>query len=112
MAVSALAAPAFAAEQSRFSDVSDPDTLLAIETLRLMGALDGYPDGTFQPKGYLTRAQFCKMVIYAMNGADELSRYETITVFPDVRGSHWASSYVNMAAKGKGVIAGDRKRVV
>ncbi|MBQ2996580.1 MAG: S-layer homology domain-containing protein [Oscillibacter sp.] len=106
MAVSALAAPAFAAEQSRFSDVSDPDTLLAIETLRLMGALDGYPDGTFQPKGYLTRAQFCKMVIYAMNGADELSRYETITVFPDVRGSHWASSYVNMAAKGKGVIAG------
>lgn len=106
LAVSALGANAFAADTARFSDVSDPDTALAIETLRLMGALDGYPDGTFQPNGCLTRAQFCKMAVYAMNGEDELGLYETITVFPDVKGSHWAASYVNMAAKGKAIIAG------
>lgn len=106
MAVSALAVPAFAADTGRFSDVSDQDTVLAIETLRLMGALDGYPDGTFRPEGNLTRAQFCKMAVYAMNGESELGLYSTITVFPDVKGSHWASPYVNMAAKGKGLIAG------
>lgn len=106
VAVSALAVPASAAESGRFSDVSDQDTVLAIETLRLLGALDGYPDGTFRPEGNLTRAQFCKMAVYAMNGENELGLYETITVFPDVKGSHWASTYVNMAAKGRGLIAG------
>lgn len=106
LAVSAFGVSAAAAETGRFSDVSDPDTTLAIETLRLMGALDGYPDGTFQPEGYLTRAQFCKIAVYAMNGESELGLYETITVFPDVKGSHWAASFVNMAAKGKGIISG------
>ncbi len=106
MAASALAVPAFAADTGRFSDVADQDTALAIETLRLTGALDGYPDGTFRPEGNLTRAQFCKMAVYAMNGESELGLYSTITVFPDVKGSHWASPYVNMAAKGKGLIAG------
>lgn len=41
-----------------------------------------------------------------MNGEDELGRYSTVTVFPDVKPSYWASSYINMAAKGKGIIAG------
>lgn len=106
VAVSALSMGAFAAESTRFSDVSDQDTALAIESLRLMGALDGYPDGTFRPEGNLTRAQFCKIAVYAMNGENELGLYQTITVFPDVKSSHWAAPYVNMAAKGKGIIAG------
>ena len=107
MAVSALAVPAAAAEDAgRFTDVADEETLLAVESLRLMGALDGYGDGTFRPDDHLTRAQFCKIVVYAMNGESELGLYKTITVFPDVKGSHWASAYVNMAAKGKGLIAG------
>ncbi|MBQ8852285.1 MAG: S-layer homology domain-containing protein, partial [Oscillibacter sp.] len=106
VAVSALGVGASAAQTGRFSDVTDQDTVLAIETLRLMGALDGYPDGTFQPEGHLTRAQFCKIAVYAMNGESELGLYETITVFPDVKGSHWAAPYVNMAAKGRGLIAG------
>lgn len=107
MALSALAVPAFAADTTgRFSDVTDEETILAVESLRLMGALDGYPDGTFQPEGSLTRAQFCKIAIYAMNGENELGLYNTITVFPDVKSSHWAAPYVNMAAKGKAIIAG------
>lgn len=106
LAVSSVAGGALATETGRFSDVSDPDTALAIETLRLMGALDGYPDGTFRPEGSLTRAQFCKMAVYAMNAEREVSVYQTVTVFPDVKASHWAAPYVNLAAKGKGVISG------
>lgn len=106
LAVTALGFSASAAETTRFSDLTDSETALAAETLRLMGALDGFEDGTFRPGEPLTRAQFCKIVVYAMNGESELGLYDTITVFPDVKGSHWAASYVNMAAKGKGVIAG------
>ena len=68
--------------------------------------LDGYGDGTFRPEAILTRAQFCKMVVYAMGAEDELGLYRTVTVFPDVKPSHWAAGYINMAAKGKKVISG------
>ena len=105
MLASLLTVPAGAANAIRFSDVADNYTATAIETLRLMGVLDGYSDGTFRPNAALTRAQFCKMAVYAMDGSSELGRYSTVTIFPDVKPSFWASSYINMAAK-KGVIAG------
>lgn len=106
MTLSLLAVPAGAAETVKFSDVPSQNTATAIETLRLMGVLDGYGDGTFRPDNQLTRAQFCKMATYAMNGKNELGLYRTVTIFPDVKPSHWASSYINLAAKGKAVIAG------
>ena len=105
MLASLLTVPAGAAATTQFSDVSDNYTATAIETLRLMGVLDGYGDGTFRPGAVLTRAQFCKMAVYAMDGSSELGRYSTVTIFPDVKPSLWAASYINMAAK-KGVIAG------
>ncbi len=71
-----------------------------------MGVLDGYGDGTFRPDRKLTRAQFCKMVTYAVDGASELGRYRTVTVFPDVKPSYWAAGYINLAAKGRSIIAG------
>ena len=108
MAASLLVLPAQAAggETVTFSDVHDSSTALAVECLRLLGVLDGYQDGTFRPDANLTRAQFCKMAVYAMNGSNELGRYRTVTVFPDVKPSHWAAAYINMAAKGKAIIAG------
>ena len=108
MAVPLLAAPAGAAntDTTTFRDVRDKDTAMAVEALRLMDVVDGYGDGTFRPDTALNRAQFCKMAVYAMNGEGELGRYRTVTVFPDVKPSHWAAAYINMAAKGKGIISG------
>ena len=106
MAVTMLAVPAGAAGTEQFSDVSDSSTATAVEILRLMGVLDGYGDGTFRPQVQLNRGQFCKMAIHMMGGSGELGKYRTVTVFPDVKPSHWAAAYVNMAAKGAGVIAG------
>ena len=107
MLASLLVVPAGAASAAttRFSDITDNYTATAVETLRLMGVLDGYGDDTFRPNAVLTRAQFCKMAVYAMDGSSELGRYSTVTIFPDVKPSLWAASYINMAAK-KGVIAG------
>ena len=98
--------PAGAAETVRFSDLPDTNTATAVESLRLMGVLDGYGDGTFRPDRQLTRAQFCKMVTYMVDGAGELGRYRAVTVFPDVKPSHWAAGYINLAAKGRNIIAG------
>ena len=105
MALSLLVLPAGAADVARFSDVTDRNTIMAVESLRLMGVLDGYDDSTFRPGAALNRAQFCKMAVYAMNGEDELGLYSSVTIFPDAKPSHWASAYINMASR-KGVIAG------
>lgn len=106
-AVSLLALPAAAVEGAKtFTDISDRNTAIAVESLRLMGVLDGYADGSFRPDSQLTRAQFCKMAVYALNGENQLGQYRTVTVFQDVKPSHWAAPYINMASKGKGIIAG------
>ena len=46
------------------------------------------------------------MVVCALNAEDELGLYRTVTVYPDVKPSHWAAAYINMAAKGKNAISG------
>ena len=98
LAASVLALPAAAAGTGYFSDLPE-NAAASVEALRLMGVLDGYGDGTFRPNASLTRAQFCKMAVCAVNGEDELELYRSVTVYPDVRPSHWAAAYINMAAK-------------
>lgn len=107
LAAALLVPPAAAkAPTNRFSDLSGGPDAMAAETLRLMGIMDGYPGGTFRPNGQLTRAQFCKMAVCALNVENQLGLYNTVTVYPDVKPSHWAAGYINMAAKGKGIISG------
>lgn len=98
--------PASAAEAAGFSDLTDRSDIIAAEALRLMGVMDGYSDGGFRPGARLTRAQFCKMAVCAMDGEGELGLYNTVTIYPDVKPSHWASAYINMASKGKNIISG------
>ena len=106
LTASLLAVPAGAAGTAPFSDVTDSEMAADVECLRLLGVLDGYADGSFRPNATLTRAQFCKMAVYAMNASAELGKYRAVTVFPDVKPGHWASSYINLASKGKGIILG------
>lgn len=97
--VSLLTLPAGAANVQRYSDISDQTTANAAEVLRLMGVMDGYSDGSFKPNQQLNRAQFCKMTVYAMNKQGSLGLYRTVTVFPDVKPSHWAAAYINLSAR-------------
>ena len=59
---SLLTVPAGAAAVTKFSDVSDSYTATAVESLRLMGVLDGYGDGTFRPDNKITRAEAMTLV--------------------------------------------------
>ena len=101
LTLTGLALPA-----SAFTDVQDPSTAVDVECLRLLGVLDGYADGSFRPDTVLNRAQFCKMAVYAQAAQKELGKYRSVTVFPDVKPSHWAASYINLASKGRGIILG------
>lgn len=105
-AAAALPAAAASTAVTGFSDVSDSSNAADIECLRLLGVLDGYSNNTFAPAGTLTRAQFCKMAAYAMNAQDLVGQYRAVTVYPDVKPSYWAAAYINLAAKGKKIIAG------
>ena len=97
LALSLAVLPASAAPGS-FTDISDADTALNADILRLMGVVRGTGGNAFNPNGTLTRAQFCAMVIPFLQKGDETARYATRTIFSDVKSSHWASSYINQAA--------------
>ena len=64
-----------------FPDITDADTARNVEILRMMGVVDGMGNGTFQPAGKLTRAQFCKMAITLMGKADAASSYKDFTIY-------------------------------
>ncbi len=97
LALSAAVLPASAAES--FSDVSDKATVQNAEVLRLLGVMEGDGAGHFNPNSALTRAQFCKMVVVLMGKGGDAVRYQTVTIFPDVRASHWAAGYINLAVR-------------
>ena len=101
-----LMAPAWAVTPA-FSDVSDPQISAQVDSLRMLGVVGGDPTGTFRPNSTLTRAEFCVMAVNAMGAANQVAMYSTRTIFPDVRSSHWARGYINLAAAGETkIIAG------
>lgn len=97
LTLSAAAIPASAAES--FSDVADKKTAQNVEVLRLLGVIEGNGAGQFNPSGLLTRAEFCKMVVVLMGKGSDAMRYKTVTIFPDVRATHWAAGYINLAVR-------------
>ena len=52
--------------------------------------LNGYPDGTFKPDGFITRAEFCK-ILSEIIGLDKKSH---IASFKDISGNEWYADYV------------------
>ena len=97
LALSLALVPAAAAPGS-FTDVSDATTAVNADILRLMGVVSGTGGNMFNPRDTLTRAQFCTMAVTFLQKAEEAPRYATRTIFSDVKSSHWARSYVNLAA--------------
>lgn len=46
-------------DENEFSDVSEADWYCtAVSTLANIGIFGGYPDGSFRPDAYITRAEF------------------------------------------------------
>lgn len=89
------------AKGNAFTDITDAETAQNVEVLQMMGVISGVSPNRFDPNGSLTRAQFTKMAVIAQGRGDEMSSYESFTIFPDVKSSHWASGYINLAVRGE-----------
>ncbi len=65
-----------------------------IETLHAVGAISGYPDGSFHPGASITRAELVKMNVLASG----VSAYTgALPDYPDVPPSYWAYGYIKTA---------------
>lgn len=94
-------------DDSSFNDVEKGSFAYAvIEELADAKIIGGYPDGSFKPNNTLTRAEFTKFMVCALNlqGDQSISASQ---VFDDVSGNYWAhqvisSAYSHGFVKGKG----------
>ncbi|MBE7027739.1 MAG: S-layer homology domain-containing protein [Ruminococcaceae bacterium] len=88
-----------------FSDVATTHKYYtAISNLSAYGILDGFEDGTFHPDDNVTRAQFAKIICYALDGGSSITG-PVETGFTDVASGHWAAGNIKMAAS-RGIING------
>ncbi|MFF2890558.1 S-layer homology domain-containing protein [Paenibacillus sp. NPDC057967] len=73
----------------------------AIEVVAAKGAINGKADGVFDPNANVTRAEFAKMLVRAL----DLENGSATENFADVNASDWFAPYVAAAAD-KGIIKG------
>ena len=91
--VLAMVLPASAA----FTDIQDSQLQKQVSVLQMLGVIGGTSACTFPPNGTLSRAQFCKMAVVLLGRENEEPLYRNRTIFPDVKSSHWARGYINLA---------------
>jgi len=86
-----------------FSDISSVQAWAGrqIQVVAAKGAIEGRGNGVFAPKDSVTRAEFSKMLILALNMENN---FDTAT-FADVSSDAWYSPYVATAAR-LGIIQG------
>ena len=80
----------------------------AVDVLSGMKVFQGYPDGSFQPEGSITRAEVAAIVyrLYTADVADkQASLYATYNKFTDMNGAAWAAGYIGYCANA-GLIKG------
>ena len=69
----------------------------AVDVLSGMKVFQGYPDGSFQPEGSITRAEVAAIVyrVYTQDVKDaKASLYATYNKFNDMNGAAWAKGYI------------------
>ncbi len=84
-----------------FKDLNGHWAKQAIELMAAKEIIDGFPNGSFQPKSNITRAQFATMIVKAL----KLDSSSTATSFKDVKATDWHAGYVAAASKA-GIIKG------
>lgn len=83
----------------KFTDVAGHWAQNTINELVALGAINGYPDGTFKPDHNITRAEFTTVLVKAF----KLENKEDKS-FADTA-AHWAKDYISSAAA-HGVVSG------
>lgn len=91
-------------EDMVFTDITEEYAFAetAIKDLARRGIIDGIGGGLYAPKGELTRAEFCKIIVESL----EYEKSEYTGGFTDVVSSYWAADYIQTAAD-KGLFEGN-----
>ncbi len=88
-----------------YTDVSSGDDYaMAVERLGTLGVLNGYEDNTFRPASKITREEFAKVIVCALDRKDEAMSYGYTSSFYDVTQGTWSVPYINYVAAGKVVM--------
>jgi len=85
------------AQALAYSDVfSHDDYSESVNRLGDLKIINGYEDNTFRPSNMVTREEFAKMIVCAMDRADDAIAMGTHTCkFSDVPDGHWSIPYIN-----------------
>lgn len=86
-----------------FPDINDVRSWagLQIQSIASKGVIDGRPNGNFDPRANITRAEFAKMIVRALN----LELSTATHAFGDVVAGSWYEGYV-AAAYDQGIVNG------
>lgn len=84
-----------------FTDLKNHWSKSTIEALAAHGVIQGYADNRFMPDNSITRAEFVKLVVSALDLQENLTSDQQ---FSDTQG-HWSESYVLQAAQA-GLVTG------
>lgn len=78
-----------------FTDLKDHWSKLYVESMAAKNVISGYGDETFRPNGEITRAEFAKMIVNAL----ELDLVKYDGMFSDVKLSDWHAEYIATMVK-------------
>lgn len=101
-------------DERPFTDIADTTHEQAISALQLAGLVDGPSDGTFAPDAALTRPQFAKLLLGALDVLDDPTTPGSLAVpadtvmFDDVIGITFQSEIQALA--GAGIVHGQADR--
>lgn len=87
------------------SDIKGTEYEKAVARLVAFGIVQGYKDGTYQPKADITRAEFAKLLIESLGIGSAANAAMGKVSFSDVSSTHWARGYINVAS-GQGLLKG------
>jgi hypothetical protein len=76
----------------------------SIRELVALGAVSGYPDGTFRPNNKISRAEFATVLVKALGLSPQKGK-----VFTDTAG-HWAEQMISTAAS-LGIVSGYNEKI-
>jgi len=75
----------------------DSDVAVELDTVRLLGIINGDENGNLNLEKNVTRAEFVKMALSASVYKDSVNENSNLSVFSDVSSKHWAAGYIKQA---------------
>lgn len=89
-----------------YTDIAaDAACLEAVTRLGDLGIISGYSDGSFHPEATITRAEFARIIVSALDKDTEAKSAGFVSSFADVSAGLWSAPYINYVSA-QNIVAG------